>query len=69
MDFKKDEVDRVHSIWMDESQDIDYISDVCEMENEKVIDILTYLQKQGKIKGFNLNESQIISFKDFIQNL
>jgi hypothetical protein len=69
MEFKKDEIDRIHTIWIDESQDIDYISDVCEIEREKVMSILNYLQKEGKIKGFNLNESQILTFKDFTNDI
>lgn len=66
MKFKKDEFDLVHSMWNDESQDIDYISLETGISRDTVLEILQSLSDQKKIKGFKMNENQIILFEDMM---
>lgn len=65
MDFGKDELDLVHSLWSDETQDEDVISSETGMPKDRVLKILQILSDQGKIKDF-ITEKEIISFNEML---
>ncbi len=70
MDFNQDEIDLVHTMWANETQDEDVIASESGIKVNRVIGILELLSKQGKIKDFSL-EDEIITFKEMlnIENL
>ena len=70
MDFNQDEIDLVHTMWANETQDEDVIASESGIKVDRVIGILELLSKQGKIKDFSL-EDEIITFKEMlnIENL
>jgi hypothetical protein len=70
MDFNQDEIDLVHTMWANETQDEDVIASESGIKVNRVIGILELLSKQGKIKDFSV-EDEIITFKEMlnIENL
>jgi len=73
MNFTTVEIEEVLSIFQDESQDPEYISESTGMEIEKVLSILNHLQSQGDIQGFNkierkmnISEDKVILFSESI---
>ena len=70
MDFNQDEIDLVHTMWANETQDEDVIASESGIKVDRVIGILELLSKQGKIKDFSL-EDEIITYKEMlnIENL
>ena len=70
MDVNQDEIDLVHTMWANETQDEDVIASESGIKVDRVIGILELLSKQGKIKDFSL-EDEIITFKEMlnIENL
>lgn len=66
MDFKQDEIDLVHTMWANETQDEDVISSESGIKLDRVIGILNLLSEQGKIKDFLPEEKEVISFKEML---
>jgi hypothetical protein len=66
MDFKQDEIDLVHTMWTNETQDEDVISSESGIKLDRVIGILNLLSEQGKIKDFLPEEKEVISFKEML---
>ena len=71
MNFTSIEKDLVQSNWIDVSQDPDFISQETGIDKDIVISILQKLSDEGRIEGFDLNEStRIKKIKElFFQNL
>jgi hypothetical protein len=64
--FKNDEIDTIHSLWMDTSQDPEFISQETGIELDKVLDILKFLSSKGKIKDFKIDESKILLYEELV---
>jgi hypothetical protein len=64
--FKNDEIDTIHSLWMDTSQDPEFISQETGIELDKVLDILKFLSSKGKIKNFKIDESKILLYEELV---
>jgi hypothetical protein len=66
MSFNQAEKDIVQNHWIDISQDPDFISQETGLDKNQVLGILKLLSKEGRIEGFDLNESLVIKkFNNF----
>jgi|688.fasta_scaffold514075_1 hypothetical protein len=65
MEFTSTEKDLVQNYWIDFSQDPDFISQDTGIDKNTVLDILTRLNKEGRIDGFNIDEiSKVRKFNE-----
>lgn len=64
--FENDEIELIHSLWVDTSQDPEYISEETGIDIKKVMEILELLSKQGKIKNFKMDESKILLYEELL---
>lgn len=64
--FRNDEIDIIHSLWMDTSQDPEFISQETGINLDKVLGILEFLTAKGKIKNFEIDESKILLYEELV---